>query len=233
MNPEDLGCQRWRPLRRAVEQRNRLVRELNETNKRLTALREQLPRAAQTDREAYAAELAQGKAEPERQAEQITAGIEIEQRRAEACILGIENAERELRKLCGSNAAWRSEQLRSIAKARSAYQDSIRRLEADRDALGNEVTLFGWLRTGDVGSPVRDGLSGHIAADASGRPPLSFAHVVQALSTDAESIAAHLSEPDPSPPWSRIKDHAEALVGQGLSREEAVQRAGPSGWGGE
>jgi hypothetical protein len=47
-----------------------------------------------------------------------------------------------------------------------------------------------------------------------------------------EEIATHLREPEPRLPWTRIKDHAEALVGQGLSREEAVQHAGHTEWAG-
>lgn len=232
MNPEDLARRRWKVVNKKAEERGRLVQQLNQANERLAVLREELPRAEQTDREAFATALGQGNDEPERSATKLVEKIEAEQRRAEAAVIGIENAERELRELCSRNGPWRFETMRTIAKARTEYQESIRRLEDARESLADEVSLFGWLRTGDVASPVRDALSGHIAA-ADGRPPFSFAQVVLALSADAEDIASHLREPEPRLPWSRIKDHAEALAGQGLSREEAVQHAGRSGWGDE
>jgi hypothetical protein len=230
VNPEDLARRRWKAVNKKVEERSRLVRELNETNERLASLREELPRAEQADCQAFAAALGQGKAEPERQAEQISARITIEERRAEAAALGIENAERALRELCARNATWRGDTLRSIVKARLDYQEAIAALEAAREALGDEVSLIGWLANGDMASPVNDRLAGHVAVD--GQPSLSFTQVLLALSADAEEIATHLREPEPRLPWTRIKDHAEALVGQGLSREEAVQHAGHTEWAG-
>lgn len=148
MSPEDLARQRWKAVNKKVEERNQLVHKLNETNDRLVRLRDELPRAEQADREAFAAALAQDKAEPERRVEQITAGIEREQRRAEACALGIENAEQELRTLCKKNGLWRRETLRTIATARLDYEEGIRKLEAAREALAGEVALIGWLANG-------------------------------------------------------------------------------------
>lgn len=196
MNPEDIAVQRWRPVRKAVDQRNRLVRELNETNQRLAVLQAELPQAAQADRENFATAIAAGKNEPERKVEQVTARIETEQRRAEACALGVENAERELRSLCSRNATWRGETQRSIVKARSAYQAAIAGLEAAREGLADEVGLLDWLRSGSVASSVNDKLSGHIAAEADGRRALQFSDVVAALTADAEDIAPYLAAPE-------------------------------------
>jgi hypothetical protein len=58
MNPEDLARERWRPAAKAVEKRNRLAEELSVTNERLAALRAELPRAEEADREAYATAIA-------------------------------------------------------------------------------------------------------------------------------------------------------------------------------
>ena len=231
MNPEDLARRRWKAVNKKVEERERLVQELNQASDCLAALREELPRAEQADREAFAAALAQGKPEPARSATELAAKIESEERRAEAAAFGIETTERELRELCAANGDWRSETLRAIAKKRSAYQKSIAQLEPDREALADEVALIGWLADGGSASPANDTLSGGVTAN--GRPAYSFNQLLLALNEDAEEIATHLREPGPRLPWQRIKSQAEALIGSGLSREEAMRHAGPSGWGDE
>jgi hypothetical protein len=233
MNPEDLGCQRWRPLKKAVEQRTRLVRESNETNERLLALRAELPQAEKADSEAFAAALAAGKPEPERKSEQISAQIENMARRADACSVAIENAENEIRRLRNENGpAWRREQFRTIAKKHAAYEKGIRELEEAREALADEVALAGWIVDGRGIPPVNDSLIDRDAA-AEGRPPLSFSRVLHSLREDAGEIATHVGESEVRMPWEQVKAHVEALVGQGLSRKEALQRAGRMEWGGE
>jgi hypothetical protein len=233
MNPEDLGCKRWRSLKKVIEQRSRLVRELNETNERLLALQAKMPQAEQADREGYATAIAAGKPEPERKAGQITAQIETEQRRAEACQVAIENAERDVRRLRSENGpAWRREQFRAIAKAHAAYRADIRRLEAARETLADEVALVAWIVDGKGISPVTDALIDR-AGVAEGRPPLSFSRVLYSLNEDAEEIATHVGESEVLLPWQRVKAHVEALVGQGLSRQEALRQAHGTEWGGE
>lgn len=71
----------------------------------------------------------------------------------------------------------------------------------------------------------REGASDLRGSDRRGRP-CSFSRVLKALNADAEQVAGHLPEPEPRMSWQRVREHAEALVGQGLSREEAVKQAG-------
>jgi hypothetical protein len=226
VNPEDLARERWRPAAKTVEKRNRLGEELRVTNERLVALRAELPRAEEADREAYATAIAAGdKAEPGRKAEQLAARIEADERRAEACRAAIENAENELRKLRVDNrSAWRKSTIGTIVKAHLAYQESIRRVEAAREALADEVALDGWVTDGIGASHVLDRLGGEI----SNTNALSFAQVVRSLNEDAEQIASHLREPEPSVPFKRLRDRAEALQTLGLSRAEAVEHVSPS-----
>jgi hypothetical protein len=205
MNPEDLARQRWRPAAKAVERRNRFGEGLGVTNERLVGLRAELPRAEEADREAFAQAIAEGdKAEPRWKAEQLAARIEADERRAEARRLAIENAENELRKLRVDNrSAWRKSTIGTIVKAHLAYQESIRRVEAAREALADEVALDGWVTDGIGASHVLDRLGGEISNTSA----LSFAQVVCSLNEDAEQIASHLREPEPgalrAPPGRR------------------------------
>jgi uncharacterized membrane protein YqiK len=234
LNPEDLGCQRWRPLKKAVGQRNRVVRESNETNGRLAALRERLPQSEQADREAYAVAVAKGEPEPERKTVELRAAIEAEQRRAEACAQAVENSEAAIGRLRNeNNSAWRKQQFRAIAKAHAAYQETIRQLEQARETLADEVSLVAWIVDGLGVSEVRDSLSGRVTTDATGSPPLSFSLVLKRLCEDADDISLYSAESEARLPWQRVRAHVEALVGQGYSREEAMKQAGPSEWGGE
>lgn len=77
-----------------------------------------------------------------------------------------------------------------------------------------------WIRGGVGVSPIVDTLA------RSRGEALSFSRVLKALNADAEQVAGHLPEPKPRMSWQRVREHAEALVGQGLSREEAVKQAG-------
>jgi hypothetical protein len=81
--------------------------------------------------------------------------------------------------------------------SRGSQREQLAALEAAREALADEVALAGWLESGSVASSVNDKLSGHIAAEAAGEPPLSFARVLRALSADAEDIAPYLAAPEP------------------------------------
>jgi hypothetical protein len=232
MNPEDLARQRWRPVAKAVDKRSRLGEELRVTNERLVGLRAELPRAEEADREAHATAIAAGdKAEPGRKAEQLATRIEAEERRAEALRLAIEKTESELRKLRDENrSAGRKATFSTIAKAHLAYEESIRRVEAARDALADEVALAGWITDGIGASHVVDRLGGQIS-DTS---PLSFSQVLRSLNEDAEQIALHLRDLEPRASFKRFRDRAETLQALGLSRAEAVQQASPSSeWGGE
>jgi hypothetical protein len=234
MNPEDLGCLRWRPLKKAVEQRTRVVNELNETNVRLAALREQLPQSEQADREAYAVAVAKGEPEPERKTVELATAIEAEERRAEACGRAVENAEAEIRRLRNeNNSAWRRQQFRAIAKAHAAYQETIRQLEQARETLADEVALVAWIVDGVGVSEVNDSLSGRKTTDATGSPPLSFSEVLRRLNEDADDISLYSAESEARLPWQRIRGHVEALVATGLSPEEALKQAGPAEWGSE
>jgi hypothetical protein len=202
------------------------------TNQRLAELEAELPRAEEADREAFATAIAAGdKAEPGRKAEELTARIDAEERRAEACRAAVENAETELRKLRVDNrSAWRKATIGTIAKAHLAYEESIRGVEAAREALVDEVALAGWIADGIGASHVVDRLGGQI----SNTNALSFSQVVRSLHEDAEQIASHVRDPEPRESFRRIRDRAEALQALGLSREEAVQHASPSSeWGGE
>jgi hypothetical protein len=49
VNPEDLAREKWRPVAKAVEKRDRLGRELSETNEHLVRLRNELPQSEQAD----------------------------------------------------------------------------------------------------------------------------------------------------------------------------------------
>ena len=232
--PEDLARQRWRPAAKAVEKRNRLGEELRVTLERLAALRAELPRAEEADPEAYAAAITTGdRAEPGRKAEQLTASIEAEERRAEACRTAVEQAESDLGKLRVENRrAWRKATFSTIAKAHLDYQESIRKVEAAREALADEVALEGWISDGIGVSVVVDRLGGRISDTSA----LSFSQVVRSLNEDAEQIATHLRDPEPQVPFKRLRDRAEALQAGplGLSRAEAVQHASHSSeWGGE
>jgi hypothetical protein len=143
-------------------------------------------------------------------------------------VTAVENAK--LDKLRAENrSAWRKEALDKIAEAHGAYEASIREVEQRREALADEVALHGWLTDGIGVSPIRDALSGRVAP-VDGREPLSFARVLRELDEDATQIATYLRDlPGPPSAWSVMK-RAEALVGEGATREEALKQVG--GWDG-
>jgi hypothetical protein len=216
-------------VEKAAAKRDRLGRELAETNERLAALRGELSQAEQVDRTAYAEAIAAGKPEPERKAEQIAAKIEAEERRSEALQTAVGTAESELQKLRQQNrSAWYKATLAAIAKAHRAYEEAIAGMAEAREGLADEVGLADWLMGGAGVSPIVDGL-----ASRNGGEALSFSRILQALNADAEQVAGHLPEPEPRVSWQRVRDHAEALVGQGLTREEAVKQASGTAWGGD
>jgi tetratricopeptide (TPR) repeat protein len=229
LNPVDLARKRWKPVRKALEERERLEAELTQAGERLAALQGELQQAAQDDREAYAAAIAAGQDEPVRKVEQLAIRIEAEQRRVDACALAVERANDELNRLRGENrSAWHKDTLAKIAEAHGAYEESIRLLERCREALADEVALAGWISDGIGVSPIRDSLSGRTAS-VNGREPLSFSRVLRELDEDGASIASYLREIEPSSPWSLMK-RAEALVGKGATREQALKQVG--GWDG-
>jgi hypothetical protein len=230
VNPQDLARERWRPVRKALEEQEKLSLELTQAGERLAALQSELSQAKDADREAYAAAIAAGRAEPVRKAEQLAIRIEAEQRRVDACVTAVENANAKLDKLRAENrSAWRKDALAKIAAAHSAYEESIRLLEQRREQLAGEVALHGWIADGIGVSPIRDSLSGRTAT-VNGREPLSFARVLGELDEDASWIATHLGEVDAPSAWSLMK-RAEALVGKGTTREQALKQLGD--WGGD
>lgn len=232
MNPEDIARKRWRPVRKALEEREKLVAELTQAGERLAALQSELQQAGQADREAYAAAIAAGKDEPVRKVEQLAIRIEAEQRRVDACVLAVEKVGAELDKLRAENrSAWRKEALAEIAEAHVAYEASIRLLEQHREALADEVALHGWIADGIGVSPIYDALSSR-NVPVNGREPLSFARVLSELNEDAMSIATHLREIDAPSAWSLMK-RAEALVGKDTTREQALKQVGYPDWGEE
>jgi hypothetical protein len=226
MNPEDLARRRWRPVEKAVAKRDRLGKELSETNQSLAALRSELSQAERADRDAYAAALADGdKAEPPRKAMQLAAAVAAEERRSEALQAATANAESEIYQLREQNrSAWSRDTIGAITKAHRAYTEAVRAVGAARDVLADEVALVSWIRGGTGASPVTDTL-----------PPegLSFTRVLRMLHEDAKRVATHLPEVEPRPSWQQVKARAEALITQGLSREEALGQAGGPEWGGE
>jgi hypothetical protein len=226
MNPVDLARKRWKPVRKALEQCEALGLELSQASERLAALQSELSQAKDTDREAYAAAIAAGKDEPVRKAEQLAIQIEAEQRRFDACVTAVEHANAELDKLRAENrSAWRKDSLAKIAKAHGDFEESIRLVEQCREALADEVTLHGWIADGIGVSPIRDSLSGRVGRTQDGREPLSFSRVLRELNEDATNIATFLSEIDTSSAWSLMK-RAEALVGKGTTREQALKQVG-------
>jgi hypothetical protein len=226
MNPLDLARRRWRPLRKALEKREQLELELTQAGERLAALQGELQQAAHEDRDAYAAAIAAGKDEPARKTEQLAVRIEAEQRRVDACVRAVENANAAVDKLRAENrTAWRKDVLAKVAEAHGAYEASIREVERRREALADEVGLAGWLSDGIGVSPIRDALSGR-TAPVEGRDPLSFARVLRELNEDAGQIASYLRDlPGPMTAWEMTK-RAEALVGEGATREQAVKQIG-------
>jgi hypothetical protein len=232
LNPEDIARKRWRPVRKALEEREKLEAELTQAGERFAALQSELQHAEQADREAYAAAIAAGKDEPVRKVEQLAIRIEAEQRRVDACVLAVEKAGAELNKLRAENrSAWRKEALAKIAEAHSAYEQSIRLLAERRETLADEVALHGWIADGIGVSPIRDSLSGRTTTGRDGRQPLSFSRVEGELNEDAMSIATHLREIDASSAWSLMR-RAKALVGKDTTREQALKQVDPhGGWG--
>jgi hypothetical protein len=64
-----------------------------------------------------------------------------------------------------------------------------------------------------------------------GREPLSFARILSELDQDATAIASYLGEIDEPSAWSMMR-RAEALVGKGATREEALKELDAGrGWG--
>jgi hypothetical protein len=229
VNPEDVARQRWRPVAKAVEKRNRLGAELIKANERLVRLRNELPQAEQADREAFAVALAAGKAEPDRMSEQVAANIAAEERRSHALQTAVQQAESELQKLCEQNRPnWFRDTLAAIGKAHRTYEEAIDAVAQAREGLADEVALADWIRGGVGISPIVDTL-----AARDGGKALSFDRVLRVLNADAEQIAGHLPEPEPRVSWQRVREHVEALVGSGMSREEAVRQASDSGWAGD
>ena len=198
-----------------------------ETNERLVRLRNQLPLVEQADRAAFAAALAAGKAEPDRMADQVAANIAAEERRSEALQTAVKQAESDLQKISEQNRpGWYRDSLAAIGKAHRIYEEAIDAVAQAREGLADEVALADWIRGGVGVSPIVDTL-----AAAGGGEALSFSRVLQALNADAGQVAGHLPEPEPRVSWRRVREHAEALVGQGMSREEALKQASSSGWG--
>ena len=229
MNPVDIARQRWRPVRKAIEEREKLEAELTQAGERLAALQGELQQAAKDDREAFAAAIAAGKDEPPRKVEQLTVRIEAEQRRVDALVLAVENANAKLDTLRAENrSAWHKDTLAQIARAHAAYEEVIRLLGERREALADEVALAGWVSDGIGVSPIRDALSGR-TGPVNGREPLSFGRVLSELDEDAMNIATHLREIERSSTWSLMK-RAEALVGKGLTREEALKQVERGEW---
>jgi hypothetical protein len=173
VNPEDLARQRWRPIAKAVEKRNRLGRELTDTNGRLVALRGELPQAEQADREAFAVAIAEGKPEPNRKAKQIDANIAAAERRSEALQTAVQQAESELQKLCEQNRpGWYRDTLAAIGRAHRIYQEAIDAVAQAREGLADEVALADWIRGGVGVSPIVDTLAARNGGEA-----LSFSRV--------------------------------------------------------
>ena len=229
MNPQDLARKRWKPVRKALEKCEELGLELSQVGERIAALQGELSQAQDADREAYAEAIAAGRDEPVRKAEQLAIRIEAEQRRFDACVTAVENANARLDKLRAENrSAWRKDALAGIAKTHSAYEESIRRLAECREALAAEVALHGWVADGIGVSPITDSLSGRTTTARDGRAPLSFSRVEGELNEDAMSIATHLREIDTQSMWSLMR-RAEALVGKGVTREQALKQVDPHG----
>lgn len=232
MNPQDLASQRWKPVRKALEEQQDLGHKLSQAADRLAALREELQQAGQTDRKAYAAAIAAGKPEPPRKAEQLAVAIEAEQRRVDACATALECVSAKLDRLRTENrSAWRKDALGLIAETHSAYEEWIRLLPERREALADAVALHAWVGDGIGISPIRDALSGR-TGPVDGREPMSFKRVQDELNEDAMSIATYLRDIEERPSvWSMMR-RVEALVGKDTTREQALKQVDPRGdWG--
>lgn len=229
MNPQDLARQRWKPVRKALEEQEELGLKLSQAADRLAALREELQQAGQTDREAYPAAIAAGKPEPPRKAEQLAVAIEAEQRRVDACAMALESISVKLDRLRTENrSAWRKDALGMIAEAHFAYEECIRLLPERREALADAVALHAWVGDGIGISPIRDALGGR-TGPINGREPMSFKLVQDELGEDAMAIATYLREIDPpQSAWSYIR-RAEALLGKDTTREQALKQIDPRG----
>jgi hypothetical protein len=226
LNPVDLGRQRWKSLRKALEKQEEMSLRLTEAGAHLAALQEQLPAAKDADRLAYAEAIEAGQDEPPRKADQLAVEIENAQRHVDACVVAVENAAAKIDRLRAENSkGWIKDTIAAIAEAHSEYEDSIRRVAECREALADEVALAGWIRDGLGISPIRDALSGRDTRTRDGREPLSFGRVLNELDEDAMNIATHLREIQPASAWSAMR-RIEALVGTGVTREQAAKQVG-------
>ena len=182
VSPEELACRRWRPFRKAVEKRDRLVRELNETTERIVAARERLPAAEQADREAFAAALAAGRDEPERAATALAGELERLQRRVEACQLAVTACEGEIVQLRTEHGpGWLREAQTEFTRAREAYEQALAAADHARVKLEQEAALCAFVAGNHVGLRLASNLSIPIAGVEGADQRVPAAGVLEAM----------------------------------------------------
>jgi chromosome segregation ATPase len=191
--PESLASERFRELRKVDEKIQKLWKDLAEAREAVGILENERAAAAQRDKRAYATALSEGEGRPAKREEgKVAAELEESELRAEALKLAIDSMLDERSKLLEQNhPIWRLKAMRTLAAARTRYMDAIVELDAARDSLSDEAALVGWLDGGAGITAAVDSLGGRVGNDANGRPPLSFAAVLDELRRDAEHLVAH------------------------------------------
>jgi hypothetical protein len=201
--PSDLAAARWKPIRRAEARVAEAEAKHAASRARLQQLEAEIGPAEHRDREALGRALVDGKPEPTSEAANLRAELEQEQRRADALALAVGAAHDQVAAVVAAHkAAWRAQAMRELASAQRRYLDAIAELDAARDALSDQAALITWLDTGAGAAAASDPLGGRVGHGATGRPPISFARVLEALRADADAIAEHPAtrdEPAASP----------------------------------
>jgi hypothetical protein len=147
-----------------------------------------------------------GKTEPASEAAALRVQLEQEERRADAVATAVESARAKIAAVVAENRpGWRGEAMRSLGQARTRFDETIDGLEAARDALSDQAALVAWLDSGAGAAAANDPLGGRIGNDRAGRPPMSFARVLEELRADAEAIAMHPVSQDDEQPRVRLE----------------------------
>jgi hypothetical protein len=139
VNPEELACRRWRPVKRIVERRDALASQMTAANTQANLLRDKHAQAIQTDRAVRAQGLAAGKRVDSNEAESVRAALEHAERQAADLQTALQVVERDLVELRNAEReTWQAERVTMLVRAEQDLQQAQERL-ADEQALRDWV----------------------------------------------------------------------------------------------
>ena len=143
-DPETRARQRWKQAAKALDDRDRVARLLDEANARAAWLRERLPAAVHEARREQAEAFVKEKPVPASgEPARLQAELAALEERLQALELAYDIVARNLHGLRrGQQNKWREEQARAVAKARWLVEEEGGR--KNRQTLAEEESLFAW-----------------------------------------------------------------------------------------